>query len=249
MKKLLLLTFIYSSALFSQTPEFVKIKGGTFTIGDNISDRKNEKPARKISVSEFSMSKTQITVAQYKKYCSERNVEMPMEPAWGWINDHPIVNVKWSDARNYCSWLRTVLNKNVMLPSEAQWEFAARGGENEKQYKHSGGKKMNSLGWYKKNSKGSTHPVKQKQPNTLGLYDMNGNVWEWCMDWYDPNYYSKLSSSKDPENKDVGDKKSKAVRGGGWDSDSETCTVTHRKGYMTRSSFDDRGFRVVILNH
>jgi len=218
-------------------------------MGDNNSSRKNEKPAHQVKVSDFYMSKTQVTVSQYRKYCNDRGIKMSKAPSWGWKNNHPIVNVKWSDARNYCNWLKTVMKKNVKLPTEAQWEYAAKGGtkggEKAKKYKHSGGKKINSLGWYNKNSNGSTQPVKKKQPNALGLYDMNGNVWEWCMGWYDPKYYSKKNSTIDPENKTPGDGKNKAVRGGGWDSDNITCTVIHPKGYLIKSSFDDRGFRVV----
>ena len=245
MKKLLLLIFLYTSTFLGQTPSFIKVSGGSFTMGDNTSERKNEKPSHQVKNTDFYMSKTQVTVSEYRKYCESRGIEMPRTPSWGWKDNHPIVNVKWSNARNYCNWLRTVIKKNVMLPTEAQWEYAAKGGEKSKKYKHSGGRKLNSVGWYKKNSNNSTQPVRKKEPNALGLYDMNGNVWEWCMDWYDPNYYNKRTTNLNPQNKTIGDKKSKSVRGGAWDSDETTCTVTHRKGYITKSSFDDRGFRVV----
>ena len=115
----MLLTFLYTSTFFGQTSSFIKITGGSFTMGDNNSSRKNEKPAHQVKVSDFYMSKTQVTVSQYRKYCNDRGIEMPIAPSWGWKNNHPIVNVKWSDARNYCNWLKTVMKKNVKLSTEA----------------------------------------------------------------------------------------------------------------------------------
>lgn len=248
MEKIILLFFtLFSSiTLFAQTPMFVDISGGTFTMGNN-PYKKDQAPEHKVTLSDFSISQAQITVAEYRLYVKEKSLPMPDAPDWGWQSKHPIVNVSWSDALNYCNWLGKRLNKNIKLPTEAQWEYVAREEGKGKKYKHSGGKKMSNLGWCRVQKLSSTKPVKTKKPNALGIYDMNGNVWEWCMDWYDKDYYTK-SPEHNPENTDFGEKKCRVVRGGGWDSDVATCTVSHRKGYVSKSSYDDRGFRVVIIN-
>lgn len=208
------------------------------------SGRKDEGPAHNVTVDTFRISESLVTVAEYRMYCEERGLEMPEPPSWGWQIDHPMVNVSWSDAVNYCIWLSTKLNKKISLPTEAQWEYAARGGKKSKKYKHSGGRKIDQVGWCRVQKIESTKPIKTKKPNELGIYDMNGNVWEWCMDVYDSKYYLE-SPRENPYNKTKGEKNSRVARGGGWDSESTTCTVTHRKGYLVTSKFDDRGFRVV----
>ena len=229
MKKLLLSLFLLiMTNLLAQTPNFINISGGSFTMGSD-SDKKDQAPEHKVTLSDFSISQTQITVEQYRIFCKETERKMPDAPDWGWQSKHPIVNVCWSDALNYSNWLGKKLNKKIKLPTEAQWEYVAREEGKGKKYKHSGGKKMSNLGWCRTQKVSSTKPVGTKTPNALGVYDMNGNVWEWCMDWYDSDYYTQ-GVTKNPENTNFGDKKSRAVRGGGWDSEASTCTVTHRKG-------------------
>lgn len=239
--------FLSTSSLLAQTPKFVDVPGGSFMMG-NESSKKDQGPRHQVKLNDFSISETPITVAQYRIYAEKKELKMPDAPSWGWKNDHPMVNISWSDASNYCNWLSKKLNKDVKLPTEAQWEYAARGGENGPKYKHSGGKKMNNLGWCRTQKINSTKPVATKKPNSLGIYDMNGNVWEWCLDWYASNYYAQSLSQnlENPENTNYGNKKCRVARGGGWDSEASTCTVFHRKDYIPRSSFDDRGFRVVI---
>lgn len=234
---------LLTNYLLAQIPTFVEVPGGAFEMG-NDGGKTNEIPAHEVTLKDYSISETEITVAQYRLFCKETLKNMPEAPSWGWKDNHPIVNVTWFDATYYCIWLSKKLNKDVKLPTEAQWEYAARAARNKK-YNHSGGDKMILLGWSRINADHVTHAVAEKTPNRLGIYDMNGNAWEWCSDWYSDIYYSE-SLSVNPENTDFGDKKYKVARGGSWDSDATTCTVYHRMDYKPSSSYNDRGFRVVF---
>ena len=238
----ILFSLIIANNLLAQMPNFVEVPGGAFEMG-NDGGRKNQIPAHKVTLSDFSISDTEITVAQYRLFCKETSKNMPEAPSWGWEDNYPIVNISWFDASYYCVWLSQKINKEVKLPTEAQWEYAARAARS-KVYMHSGGTKMPLLGWCRIDADGSTHPVKSKKPNRLGIYDMNGNVWEWCSDWYSDVYYSQ-GLSKNPENTDFGPKEYKVARGGSWDSDASTCSVYHRMAYKPTSNYIDRGFRVV----
>lgn len=239
----LLFLLLLTSNLFAQTPDFVEIPGGAFEMG-NDGGRQNEIPAHVVTLKDFSMSDTEITVEQYRLFCNETLKSMPDAPSWGWKENHPIVKINWFDAKYYCVWLGEKINKEVKLPTEAQWEYAARAARSKK-YTHSGGAKMEKLGWCRIDAGDTTQPVKSKKPNRLGIYDMNGNVWEWCSDWYSDVYYSQ-GLSKNPENTNFGPKEYKVARGGSWDSEATTCTVYHRMAYKPASNYSDRGFRVVI---
>lgn len=244
MTKLFLGWFIMTSTyLFAQIPTFIEVPGGAFEMG-NDGGKKNEIPAHEVTLKDFSISETEITVSQYRLFCNETLKNMPEAPSWGWCEEHPMVNVNWFDATYYCIWLSEKLNKKVRLPTEAQWEYTARAARN-KNYVHSGGEKMELLGWCRIDAQDTTHPVKSKKPNRLGIYDMNGNVWEWCADWYSKEYYSQ-SHSLNPENTDFGPQSYRVARGGSWDSDATTCTVYHRMAYKPISKYSDRGFRVVL---
>ncbi len=189
-KTLLLLATLFTGlAAFSQTahyPEMILVEGGTFTMGDSeMEGEANEQPAHEVTLKSFSMAKTETTVLQWKTYCSATGHKMPETPSWGWIDTHPIVNVSYDDAVAYCDWLSDKTGELYRLPTEAEWEYAARGGKQSKGYKYSGGQSIDMTGWYNGNSNKQTQAVAQKRPNELGLYDMSGNVWEWCKDWYD----------------------------------------------------------------
>jgi formylglycine-generating enzyme required for sulfatase activity len=150
--------------------------------------------------------------------------------------------VSWEDAKAFCRELSRLTGKNYQLPTEAQWEYAARGGRYSEGYKYSGSNNVGDVAWYDDNSRISTHPVKQKQPNALGLYDMSGNVWEWCQDWY--GYYSP-SSQSNPQGPSSGD--FRVLRGGSWYSNVQRCRVSDRGGSISSYSYRGSGFRVVCL--
>ena len=227
------------------TPELIKVAGGTFTMGDEHGlGQDDEQPTHEVTLSDFYIGKTEVTVAQYRSYCRATGVSMPEEPNWGWSDNAPIVNISWHDAINYCDWLSEELDQNISLPTEAQWEYAARGGNQSKGYKYAAGRSMATAGWYKDNSDNKTHSVATKKPNELGLYDMSGNVWEWCLDWYKADYYTN-SPSKNPKNTSKGDSKYRVLRGGSCSDSAAYCRVAYREYDTPDSRFYGSGFRVV----
>ena len=225
-------------------PEMVKIPGGTFIMGDERGiGEPDEKPTRKITIRSFNISRTEITVAQWKVFCKETNRNMPLTPEWGWNDDHPIVSVTALEADDYCVWLSKKTGKNFRLPTEAEWEFAARGGMKSKGYIFSGSNDLDQVGWSVSNSEGSTHPVAQKVPNELGLYDMSGNAWEWCSDWLDLYDTLQVDNPQGPKEGTF-----RVRRGGSWDAKEKNCRNTYRLSNSPRRSFHSIGVRVASSN-
>ena len=224
-----------------EKPEMVNVKGGVFEMGSKESFR--AKPVHRVTINTFSIGKYEVTVGQYKAFCTATGRAMPEAPEWGWNDKHPIVNVTFQDAISYCLWLSKKYGGNWRLPTEAEWEYAARGGHKTKGYTFAGGLDLEKLGWYQDNSGGQAQVVGKKLPNELGLYDMSGNVWEWCNDWYDSNYYN-ISPSNNPQGPDSGTMKT--LRGGSWRSLNPECTVTMRFYNLLHAASNNRGFRVVL---
>ena len=216
--------------IISFMPELVTIKGGTFRMGSNSGDL-HEKPAHTITVSDFNISKMEVTFEQYDTFCDATGRKRPDDE--GSRRDRP-VNVTWHDAVAFCEWMSQQTGKKVRLPTEAEWEYAARGGNKSKGYTYSGSNNLDAVGWYYDNSSYEPRPVGQKQPNELGLYDMSGNVWEWCADWYDEDYYSR-SPQTDPKGPDSGTYR--ILRGGGRYSLDDICRSANRwysQGYRNQ---------------
>jgi len=244
----------------------VYIQGGTFTMGctseqSNCYD--NEKPEHQVTVNSFRLSKYEITKAQFSKFIEDTDYitssekggkswvyngsEWVDKPGVNWRhnisgtgdqpNNHPVIHVSWQDAQAFASWV------GGRLPTEAEWEFAARGGNKSQGFRYSGNNNIGSVAWYGSNSNKNTHPVGQKQANELGLYDMTGNVWEWCSDRYGEEYYSS-SPSTNP--KGVNSGSYRVLRGGSWFGNDNVCRVTKRDNSNPTASNDDYGFRVVL---
>jgi formylglycine-generating enzyme required for sulfatase activity len=258
MKKYILLVVFVLFAFFSvdaqnsKYPEMIVVEGGTFKMGstDGYDD---EKPVHKVTISDYSIGKYEITVGQYKKYCKETGAKFPGKPKkswydehdmvrdWSWRDNHPIVNVTWYDALDYCEWLSEETGDNYTLPTESQWEFAARGGTLSKGYEFSGSNTINSVAWYDETTyERGTKPVGQKTANELGIYDMSGNAFEWCLDFYG-KYAGK--SSKNPSGAKKG--QYKTVRGGSWYYVEEFCRTTQRDSPKATLKKFNYGFRVV----
>ena len=154
----------------------------------------------------------------------------------------PVEKVSWNDVQEYITKLNQLTGKSYRLPTEAEWEYAARGGAESKGYKYSGSHTLSYVAWYEDNSNSKTHPVGTKNPNELGIYDMSGNVYEWCSDWY--GAYSS-NSQTNPQGPSEGS--NRVIRGGGWDSSARNCRVSIRS--LDRADFRNYslGFRLVLV--
>ncbi len=252
MKNTLLITsalFITSLMLFvgcgSSEKEtegnMVFVEGGTFQMGSNSGDS-DEKPVHFVTVSDFNISKTEVTFEQYDAFCDATGRDKPDDEGWGRGN-RPVIYVYWQDAFDYCEWMSKTTGETYRLPTEAEWEYAARGGNKSKGYRYSGSNTISSVGWYDDNSAEKTHPVAQKQPNELGLYDMSGNVQEWCSDWYGEESYSS-SPQINPQGPNSG--KARVVRGGCWFNYDFVCRVADRGRYNPDFRYSGYGFRLVL---
>ena len=176
------------------------------TFGDGGSD---EKPIHEVCVDDFYLGEHEVTQGEWKEVMGNNPSEFK-----NCGDDCPVETVSWNDVQHYIRKLNNKTGLNYRLPTEAEWEYAARSGGREERY--AGTSKKSELGdyaWYWGNSGKKTHPVKTKQPNFLGLYDMSGNVWEWVYDWYGKDYYR--NSPKDNP-KGPGSGEFRALRGGSW---------------------------------
>ena len=145
---------------------------------------------------------------------------------YGYDLSRPVENVSWNDCQEFITRLNQITGKSFRLPSEAEWEYAARGGNKSQGFKYSGNNNIDLVAWFLGNSNNMSQPVATKRPNELVLYDMSGNVCEWCQDWYDSNYYN-VSPSENPTGPVTGTKR--VWRGGAWnDSSGNACRVTYR---------------------
>ena len=239
----LLLILLGFTCTFAQTyPEMITVEGGNFTMGDTeMEGDVSEQPIHQVTLKTFKIAKTETTVAQWKAFCNATGRSMPETPSWGWIDSHPIVNVNHSDAMAYCDWLAEKMDADYRLPTEAEWEYAARGGKLSKGTKYSGGRSLDNAGWYEANSNSKTHTVATKNPNELGIYDMSGNVWEWCKDWY-----GDYSASAQTNPKGATSGSGRVLRGGSWYFSAAPCRVAFRYYYDPSDRYDDYGFRVVL---
>lgn len=197
------------------------IPEGEFLLGNQSPDEvyDNNYPQAKIHLPAFWMDRTHVTVEDFRDYSERTGVPMPAQPD-GSTPSHPVVNVTWSEAMSFC------LNRGKALPTEAQWERAARGGT-ETQFSYGNEEKQGlEYSWRNDNSEGHAHPVAQKKPNQFGLYDMHGNAWHWVADWYDKDYYQQ-APAKNPQGPETGTHK--VLRGGAYNT----------YPYNTRSAFRD----------
>lgn len=211
--------------------DMVYIEGGTFQMGSN-NGAGDEIPVHSVTVSSFYMGKYEVTNREYLKYDSTHQGK--------WSNaSYPVESVSWEDAVGYCRWLSGRTGQNYRLPTEAEWEYACRAGSTTAYY---WGDSMNdSYCWYGSNSSNHVQSPGKKLPNMFGLFDMSGNVWEWCNDWYDENYYSQ-SPSNNPAGPDSGTRR--VSRGGGWCYSADDCRSAYRDSRMPGGCFSPLGFRL-----
>lgn len=224
--------------------EYVWIPAGSFQMGCVPSDSKGgleEKPRHRIVVSSgFWISSTAVTVRAYREYCKKARAKMPKPPdsdsSWQ-RNDHPIENVSWNDAKAYCEWA------GGRLPTEAEWEYAARGGMSGRIYPWGNNLSRRDANYANDPKWKGTSPVREYPPNGLGLYDMVGNVREWCSDWYSAQYY-RNSPQSDPKGPSEGTYR--VLRGGAWSSPPNSIRVSYRIRSLSDDSIVGIGVRCVL---
>ena len=195
----------------------VYVSGGTFTMGATSEQGgdawDDEKPAHSVTLSGYYIGKYEVTQKLWKAVMGSNLSNFKGD-------NLPVENVSWNDVQEFLRKLNAMTGKNYRLPTEAEWEYAARGGKNSSGYKYSGSNSIGNVAWFDGNSGSRTHAVGTKSPNELGIYDMSGNVWEWCQDWY--GSYSS-SSQRNPHGSNSGS--DRVDRGGSWGSDTRNCRV------------------------
>jgi len=213
----------------------IYVQGGTFTMGatsEQGSDAdSDEKPAHRVTLSSYMIGQTEVTQALWQAVMGNNPSEIKGD------SRRPVERVSWNDCQEFLRKLNSITGQRFRLPTEAEWEFAARGGVNSRGYKYSGSNTLDNVAWYDDNSSRTTHPVATKQPNELGIYDMSGNVWEWCSDWY--GSYSS-SSQTNPQSPSSGS--DRVLRGGSWDGSWDGSTRICRVSYRFCDSPDIRGY-------
>lgn len=227
------------------TFEMVPVEGGAFTMGATAEQGgdadDDEQPAHEVTVSGFAIGKCPVTQALWEAVTGENPSRFKGDPS------RPVERVSWEDCREFIEELNARLGlpdasgRSFRLPTEAEWEYAARGGNRSRGYKYSGSDDIGEVAWYGGNSNGITHPVGEKGPNELGVYDMSGNVWEWCGDWYG-NYPSE--AERDPTGPSSGS--CRVLRGGGWSNSARFCRVSYRDSDQPDGRVNGSGLRLVL---
>lgn len=206
--------------------EMVYVQGGEFEMGATAEQGgdayADESPVRTVRLDSYHIGKYEVTQAQWKDV-------MGTDPSYFKGDNLPVENVSWEEAQEFCRILSERTGRKYTLPTEAQWEYAARGGNRSRHHKYAGSDNPDEVAWYADNSGNGTHPVGRKKANELGIHDMSGNVWEWCLDRYTEDSF-------------------RVNRGGGWSGDAVSCRVSdrHYSGPGLHNNF--LGFRVVCVS-
>jgi len=249
--------------------EMVWVEGGSFMMGSNDGEE-DEKPVHEVTLKGFYMGKYEVTRGQFRKFIEATNYQTEAEKdggAWIWSSEekkwvkkdglnwkkdakgidcyktkenHPVIFVSYNDAIAYINWLKSTSNKKYRLPTEAEWEYAAKGGNKNSLYKYAGSDNIDEVAWYG-NANDETHPIGTKKANALSIFDMTGNVNEWCSDWYDKNHY-QYSIKSNPEGGLSGDYR--VLRGGSFVNHWLDCRPANRNYYKPFISYYFIGFRL-----
>lgn len=220
------------------TFNMIKVDGGTFTMGGTYEQGNSygdEKPTHQVTLSSYYIGETEVTQELWKAV-------MGNNPSNCHKGDNlPVEYISWKDCQKFISKLNKKTNRNFRLPTEAEWEYAARGGNKSNHTQYSGSSNLDDVGWYEKNSGGLSHPVKTKKANELGIYDMTGNVSEWCQDWYG-NYSGDAQANPIGPNSGV----HRVLRGGCFIWNAELCRLSGRVAWGAGSIGYSFGFRLAL---
>ena len=215
----------------------VHVEGGTFTMGATEEQQKadsDEKPPHQVTLSSFSIGETEVTQALWRAV-------MGSNPSYRKGDILPVEMVNWNDCQVFISKLKALTGQPFRLPTEAEWEYAARGGSKSRGYQYSGSDNVDEVAWYVHNSGRITHPVKGKLPNELGIYDMCGNILEWCQDWKGSYSSSSQTNSKGPASGSF-----RVIRGGSWYDGAGYCRVANRGGITPGHRYINLGLRLAL---
>ncbi len=220
--------------------DMVKVEAGSFVMGCTSEQGSDcwgsESPYHRVTITQdYYIGKFEVTQELYEAV-------MGVNPSNWKAFDRPVENVSWNDAQDFCAELSRITGRRFSLPTEAEWEYAARGGKKSTNAKYSGGSSVAAVAWYDGNSGSQTHPVGRLRPNELGVYDMSGNVCEWCQDWYG-DYGS--ASQTDPMGSNSG--YDRVLRGGCWGGNARICRVANRSFSSPGFRGSNSGFRVVLV--
>ena len=223
--------------------QMVVVSGGTFQMGSNYKlnmvpgVNSPEKPIHSVAVNSFSIGKYEVTQKQWVDIMGNNPSKHKN------CDDCPVENVSWDDVQQFLTKLNSKTGKHYRLPTEAEWEYAARGGNKSKGFTYSGSNNVKDVAWFDHASGFVSHKCGQKKPNELGIYDMSGNINEWCSDWYDGNYYASS-----PANNPVGPSSGtfRVLRGGCFDRGIQSCRVSNRDEFYPNKPWDSHGFRVAV---
>ena len=213
--------------------EMVYVEGGSFDMGSDT--EYNEKPVHSVTLSDYYIGKCEVTQELWEAV-------MGSNPSNFRGAQNPVESVSWNDCQNFIKKLNSLTGRTFRLPTEAEWEYAARGGKKSSHYKYSGSDNIDDVAWYDDNSGDKTRPVGTKSPNELGIYDMSGNVYEWCSDWW--GYYS-AGAQTNPQG--PSSSSGRVLRGGTWDGYAGLCRVLSRYTDLPSYSYSSRGLRLVLV--
>ena len=233
-------------------PEMVFVQGGTFLMGCTAEQGgdcdSDESPNHLVTVSDFYIGKYEVTQAQWEAVMgtsiSQQRDKAGGSSLYGVGANYPMYYVSWHEVQEFINRLNALTGKQYRLPTEAEWEYAARGGNQSRGYKYSGSNFIEQVAWFKDNSGGTTHPVGTKSPNELGLYDMSGNVWEWCYDWYGSYSGTQQANPMGPSSGT-----DRVFRGGRWGSLASGCRVSYRSSNIPSFRSYFLGFRLVLSRY
>jgi formylglycine-generating enzyme required for sulfatase activity len=211
--------------------QMIYVEEGTFMIGSN-DGYDNQKPIHEVTLSRFYIG--QFTVTQ-----KEWEAVMGSNPSEDQGDNLPITHVSWNDVQEFIAKLNLQTDMQYRLPTEAEWEYAARGGNQSNGFEYAGSNNVDEVAWHRGNCNDTLFPIGQKKPNELGLYDMSGNVFEWCEDWYG-DYPS--TPQMNPKGPDTG--KWRILRGGSWDDHSQYCRINYRSNLDPNARYNFIGFRL-----
>lgn len=242
---------VYTETAWGVNMKMAWVEGGEFTMGCTPDQggecRENEQNVRNITLSGFYIGIMEVTQSQWERVMGttiqQQKAKAGYNSLYGVGSDFPIYYVNWSEAMEFCRILSEKTGKKYTLPTEAQWEYAARGGQRANYDRYAGSSRIEDVAWYSGNSKSTIHPCGKMNANALGLYDMSGNVSEWCADWY--NSYYKSDDTRDPLGVSNGD--FRVQRGGNWEGKMQLCRVAYRQYDKPQNRTYKCGFRVVCI--